>query len=222
MNEVERLFREQQAASDAKRDPETDIPSAQTMLNQDEGMNEAESLFQEQQAAFDAGRNAKKNIRSVETMLNIGIILKTIQTAVEISMFRFPKPALALAHISLDSAETTAFLQNPIFLIQPLLSFGIILLIYYLLKKQNRQTTDACVPLLILTLILPIFLSAVSIPLNLLFTHWISRIKTIKLMSAYSAVRSSASILTLFSGAVIPLFAAAAGIICYARKKQQQ
>lgn len=222
MNEVERLFREQQAASDAKRDPETDIPSAQTMLNQDEGMNEAESLFQEQQAAFDAGRNAKKNIRSVETMLNIGIILKTIQTAVEISMFRFPKPALALAHISLDSAETTAFLQNPIFLIQPLLSFGIILLVYYLLKKQNRQTTDACVPLLILTLILPLITSVIGVPISFFLTHWISRTLQSEAFAAYSIVRSTVSMISFLAAPVIPLFAASAGIIRYRFKNSAQ
>lgn len=218
MNEVERLFREQQAASDAKRDPETDIPSAQTMLNLDEGMDETESLFQEQRAAFDAERNAEKNIRSVETLLNIGIILKTLQTATEIGMYRFPKIGLSLMHSSLDPADAAAFLRNPVFLLIPLLSFGIILLFYLLLKKQNAETTEACVPLLILTLLIPLISSLIGLPLNPLITRWVVRTQTSEALAAFSMIRSACSAVSFVSAPVVPMLAAAAGMICCRRK----
>ena len=185
-------------------------------------MNEAERLFQEQQAASDAGHNAEKDIRSVQTMLNIGIILKTLQTAAEIGLYRYPNIALNIMRSSLDIPETTEFMRKPLFLLPALVSFGVILLFYFLLKKQNRETTDACVPLLILTLILPLITSVIGVPISFFLTHWISRTLQSEAFAAYSIVRSTVSMISFLAAPVIPLFAASAGIIRYRFKNSAQ
>ena len=222
MNEVERLFQEQQTASDAERNTETKFPSSQTVLNRDENMSEAENFSPEQQAAYAAERNAEKDIRSVQTMLNIGIILKMVQTALEIGIFRCPKIALNLMRSSLDIAETTVFMRKPLFLLPALLSFCIVLLFYFLLSKQNRKTTDACAALLILTVILPVITALISVPMNMFLTHWIARTMTSEAMAAYSIVRTAISMVSFLAAPVIPLLAAAAGMICCRRKLTQE
>ena len=222
MNEVERLFQEQQTASDAKRNAETEFPSAQTVLNRDENMSKANNFSPEQQAASTAKRNTEKDIRSVQTMLNIGIILKTVQTALEIGMNRFPGIALNIMRPSVNIPEATEFMRKPLLLLPALLSFCIVLLFYFLLNRQNRQTTEACVPLLILTVILPLITSVISVPMNLFLTHWISRTLQSEAMAAYSVVRSTASMASFLAAPVIPLFAASAGIIRYRFKNSAQ
>lgn len=216
MNEVEKLFQEQQAESDRAPDFEKDIHSVQTVTDRDEAVNRAEEPFRPQQAV--SGGSMEKQKHTVQLLLNIAIILKTLQTATEIGMYRFPKIGLSLMRSSLEPAEAAAFLRNPVFLLIPLLSFGIILLFYLLLKKQNAETTEACVPLLILTLLIPLISSLIGLPLNLLITRWISRLQTREALAAYSMVRSACSLVSLVSTPVVPMLAAAAGMICCRRK----
>lgn len=216
MNEVEKLFQEQQAESDRAPDFEKDIHSVQPMMNRDEAVNRAEEPFRPQQAV--SGGSMEKQKSSVQRLLNIAIILKTLQTATEIGMYRFPKIGLSLMRSSLEPAEAAAFLRNPVFLLIPLLSFGIILLFYLLLKKQNAETTEACVPLLILTLLIPLISSLIGLPLNLLITRWVVRTQTSEALAAYSMIRSACSLVSLVSTPVVPMLAAAAGMICYRRK----
>lgn len=216
MNEVEKLFQEQQAESDRAPDFEKDIHSVQTVTDRDEAVNRAEEPFRPQQAV--SGGSMEKQKSSVQLLLNIAIILKTLQTATEIGMYRFPKIGLSLMRSSLEPAEAAAFLRNPVFLLIPLLSFGIILLFYLLLKKQNAETTEACVPLLILTLLIPLISSLIGLPLNLLITPWVVRTQTSEALAAFSMIRSACSAVSLVSAPVVPMLAAAAGMICYRRK----
>ena len=216
MNEVEKLFQEQQAESDRAPDFEKDIHSVQPMMNRDEAVNRAEEPFRPQQAV--SGDSMEKQKSSVQRLLNIAIILKTLQTATEIGMYRFPKIGLSLMRSSLEPAEAAAFLRNPVFLLIPLLSFGIILLFYLLLKKQNAETTEACVPLLILTLLIPLISSLIGLPLNLLITRWVVRTQTSEALAAFSMIRSACSAVSFVSAPVVPMLAAAAGMIWCCRK----
>ncbi len=216
MNEVEKLFQEQQAESDRAPDFEKDIHSVQPMMNRDEAVNRAEEPFRPQQTL--SGDSMEKQKSSVQRLLNIAIILKTLQTALEIGMYRFPKIGLSLMRSSLEPAEAAAFLRNPVFLLIPLLSFGIILLFYLLLRKQNMETTEGSVPLMIVTLMIPLISSLIGLPLNLLITSWISRVQTSEALAAYSMIRSACSLVSLVSTPVVPMLAAAAGMICYRRK----
>lgn len=216
MNEVEKLFQEQQAESDRAPDFEKDIRSVQPVTDRDEAVNRAEEPFRPQQAV--SGGSMEKQKSSVQLLLNIAIILKTLQTALEICMYRFPKIGLSLMRSSLEPAEAAAFLRNPVFLLIPLLSFGIILLFYLLLKKQNAETTEACVPLLILTLLIPLISSLIGLPLNLLITPWVVRTQTSEALAAFSMIRSACSAVSFVSAPVVPMLAAAAGMICYRRK----
>ncbi|MBR3447139.1 MAG: hypothetical protein IKH27_04990 [Oscillospiraceae bacterium] len=216
MNEVEKLFQEQQAESDRAPDFEKDIHSVQPMMNRDEAVNRAEEPFRPQQAV--SGGSMEKQKSSVQRLLNIAIILKTLQTATEIGMYRFPKIGLSLMRSSLEPAEAAAFLRNPVFLLIPLLSFGIILLFYLLLKKQNAETTEACVPLLILTLLIPLISSLIGLPLNLLITRWVVRTQTSEALAAFSMIRSACSAVSFVSAPVVPMLAAAAGMIWCRRK----
>ena len=216
MNEVEKLFQEQQAAPDTEYNPETDVPSVQPMMNRDEPVNAAGSLLRPQQAG--SGASMEKQKHSVQLLLNIAIILKALQTALEIGMYRFPKIGLSLMRSSLDPADAAAFLRSPVFLLIPLLSFGIILLFYLLLRKQNMETTEGSVPLMIVTLMIPLISSLIGLPFNLLITSWISRVQTSEALAAYSMVRSACSLVSLVSAPVVPMLAAAAGMICYRRK----
>ena len=216
MNEVEKLFQEQQAESDRAPDFEKDIHSVQPMMNRDEAVNRAEEPFRPQQAV--SGGSMEKQKSSVQRLLNIAIILKTLQTATEIGMYRFPKIGLSLMRSSLEPAEAAAFLRNPVFLLIPLLSFGIILLFYLLLKKQNAETTEACVPLLILTLLIPLISSLIGLPLNLLITRWVVRTQTSEALAAFSMIRSACSAVSFVSAPVVPMLAAAAGMIWCCRK----
>ncbi|MBR3419822.1 MAG: hypothetical protein IKG82_14135 [Oscillospiraceae bacterium] len=216
MNDVEKLFQEQQAESDRAPDFEKDIHSVQTVTDRDEAVNRAEEPFRPQQAG--SGGSMEKQKHSVQLLLNIAIILKALQTALEIGMYRFPKIGLSLMRSSLDPAEAAAFLRSPVFLLIPLLSFGIILLFYLLLKKQNAETTEACVPLLILTLLIPLIASLIGLPLNLLITRWVVRTQTSEALAAFSMIRSACSAVSFVSAPVVPMLAAAAGMICCRRK----
>lgn len=254
MNEVERLFQEQQAASDGERNPETDEPvnEAETLFREqqaafdaehdpetDEAVNEVEALFREQQTASDGERNPEadetvneaealspeqqaaserkhnleKDIRSVQTMLNIGIILKAAQTALEIGIYRFPLPVLKLMSSVPELEKAAETLKTPLLLLPALVSFGIVLLFYNLLKKQNRQTTDACIPLFVLTLIIPLISSVIGTVINPLTMVWFSRVHNSKALTVLGTVRSAVSMSSLIAAPVIPLFSASAGII---------
>ena len=216
MNEVEKLFQEQQAESDRAPDFEKDIHSVQPMMNRDEAVNRAEEPFRPQQAV--SGGSMEKQKHTVQLLLNIAIILKTLQTALEICMYRFPKPAISMTRTSVNIAEATEALRKPVLILPALLSFGIILLFYFLLRKQNMETTELCVPLMIVTLLLPLITSAVGIPLNLLITKWVSRTQSQEALVAFSLVRSALSAITIFAAPVVPMLAAAAGMICCRRK----
>ena len=164
----------------------------------------------------------EKQKKTVQLMLNTGILLKAIQTALEISIYRFPRIALNIMRSSLDIPEATEFMRKPLLLLPALLSFCMVLLFYFLLNKQNRETTEACVPLLILTVILPLITSVISVPINLFLTHWISRTLESEAMAAYSIVRSTASMASFLAAPVIPLLAASAGMIRSRRKQAQE
>ena len=221
MNEVERLFQEQQAASDRARNPEADVRSAQTIMDQHESMNAAESLFQANQPAPFAEHNTEKQTRTVQRMLNIAIFLKVIPTALEICAYRFPKVPLALMDSSLKAEDAAGILNSPLLLLSPLLSFGIVLLFYYLLSKQNRQTTDACTPLMILTVLMPLITSVINVPLGYFLTHWVSKMLNSESYGAYSVIRTAVSLVAFISAPVVPMLAAAAGMICCRWKRNE-
>ena len=221
MNEVERLFQEQQTASDRARNPEADVRSAQTIMDQHESMNAAESLFQANQPAPFAEHNTEKQTKTVQRLLNTAIFLKVIQTALVIGAYQFPGTAIAVMYPSFEFEDAAGFLTNPILLLPALLSFGMILLFYVLLSRQNRKCTEACVPLLILTLILPIMFSAVSTVENLFLMQWITRISTNDVITAYNLLRSAVSLISWITAPVIPLLSAAAGMLCSRRKYTQ-
>lgn len=223
MNEVEKLFQEQQAVSAGTRSLAADVQSVQPMMNQDETMNAAESMFRADQAVPSGAQYAEKQAKTVQLLLNIAIILKVIQTTLENCAYRFPKVVLALMQWSSANDESVAdgLLTLPM-LGMSMLYFGIVLLFYFLLSKQNRKTTAACVPLLVLTVLLPLITAVVGVLQNFFFSRWSAAVLDSESFVAYNIIRSAVSVLSLSAAPVVPMFAAAAGMILSRRKYTQE
>ncbi|MBR6107933.1 MAG: hypothetical protein IKQ39_07975 [Oscillospiraceae bacterium] len=159
----------------------------------------------------------EKQKHTVRLMLNIGLILQILRTVLEIAVYMFPKQALQLMNYNYPEGIAKALETKPdlTVLLMPLLPLGAVLLLYFLLRKQTEQTTGACSLLMILTVITPLLLSLVSIPVNSLVAQHIVGFNSLETLAAFNMVRSAAAPVSMVSAPVIPLFAASAGALWF-------
>lgn len=163
-----------------------------------------------------------KHENAINRILTVGMALTGIRTAITLLMYCFPDPVLKLMQYpGSGSDEWRALMISPLMMLRPLLYFGIMLGLFFLLRSETKKLSA-------LSDIFPILIPAGSVVLSLIgtFTNWgITRLIAIRYgseaLAMNSTISTAASMITIVFSPAILLFAIAAGANWYRRKQMQ-
>jgi hypothetical protein len=160
--------------------------------------------------------NKQQNMVSV--MLTTGIIMAFVQMVIRIGMHFYPQPAIRLFGSS-TMLESTDILRSPLLFLQPAVHFCIMLMLYLLLRSQNKKPGSLSGLLLVVLPLVSVVETVIGVFVNMIQNHYLSMRAGAAAFAAVSIVRTASSYLTVIFSPAMLLFAAAAGI-CWSRRER--
>ena len=162
-----------------------------------------------------------KNEKTICGLLTAGLVMETVRAAVTVLMHCFPVQVLRMAKQVFPASELEKVTVQPLHLVRPLLHFGIMLVIFFVLRSECRKPTALSGYIPVLIPVVSIGLAVAGSVFSYMTVHLVSQQGGAAEVAAMSVINTISSAVTVLFSPALLMFAAAAGAIWYRRNQQQ-
>lgn len=162
-----------------------------------------------------------KNEKPILGLLTAGLVMEAVRALVTVLMHCFPAQVLKLTGTAFTSAELQKLTVQPLYLLRPLLHFGIMLALFLLLRSECRKPTALSGLLPVLIPVGAILLTVAGTVFSFLTAHQTASRQGAAGLAAMSQINTASSLITVLFSPSLLMFGMAAGAVWYRRKQTE-
>ena len=162
-----------------------------------------------------------KNEKSILGLLTAGLVMEAVRALVTVLMHCFPAQVLKLTGKVFTSTDLQKLTVQPLYLLRPLLHFGIMLALFLLLRSECRKPTSLSGILPVLIPVGSVLLTVAGAVFSYFTVHLIAARQGAAELAAMSQINTVSSLITVLFSPSLLVFGMAAGAVWYRGKQTE-